>query len=432
MGKTWPVHALWPLHRYRAGEVRQTSRLVAEETPLHLVYNGVLPYAVMMGSPTDLEDFALGFSLAEQIIEKPDSCQAIEISQQDDAVILHIQIASAAFRTLLHKKKRGITGSTACGICGSGTSGAGFRPVRTMPVRKAFSLKAIRRALAQMRCYQKMNAPVKMLHAAFWVSLDGAVLLVREDIGRHNALDKLIGAMHHQAVSPEEGICLLTSRCSFDMVQKAVLAGIRCLVAVSAPTARALRLARDTGLALVAPAHDDEQNIFCGVEAFCDLETQLIKTGEKNDMLFEFERDFAGSLRCIPMIVRQKLDLVKIKMTLRQWSRLPQEERHALVVMSCDSEEEKRAFHTAISALIAQYADEPLRSLTDVDYDAWQRSDVQPEDIQRQAERDGISAPNAKEWAAFTPLQRFALVKLAGSKHENMNFLPALKEFGYL
>lgn len=152
----------------------------------------------------------------------------------------------------------------------------------------------------------------------------------------------------------------------------------------------------------------------------------------ENSMIFEFERDFAGSLRCIPMIARQKLDIVGIKMTLRQWSSLTREERRALADRPCDTAPEQEAYRALVQELIVARADEPVRFLATQGLEDWQEADRMPQAVLAQAQADGVPAPTPQQWAALAPLRRFALIKLARSKHENENFVPALKEFGIL
>lgn len=152
----------------------------------------------------------------------------------------------------------------------------------------------------------------------------------------------------------------------------------------------------------------------------------------ENSMIFEFERDFAGSLRCIPMITRQKLDIVGIKMTLRQWSRLSREERGRLVEALCDTREEQDVYRALVLDLIAARADEPARFLPPLTFEDWREDDQMPEAVSAQAKADGVPAPTPEQWAALSPIERFALIKLARSRHENENFVPALKEFGIL
>ncbi|RBM05370.1 nitrate reductase associated protein [Novacetimonas cocois] len=149
-------------------------------------------------------------------------------------------------------------------------------------------------------------------------------------------------------------------------------------------------------------------------------------------MLFDFERDFAGSLRCIPMIARQKLDIVGIKLSLRQWSRFSREERAQLADLPCVSDGEQAAYRELVARLIATRTDEPLRPLAERGLEDWRDPGHMPQAVRAQAHADGIAPPTAREWAALTPLQRFALIKLARSRHENENFVPAMKEFGIL
>lgn len=149
-------------------------------------------------------------------------------------------------------------------------------------------------------------------------------------------------------------------------------------------------------------------------------------------MLFDFERDFAGSLRCIPMIARQKLDIVGIKLSLRQWSRFTREERGQLADLPCETVPEQAAYRALVVHLIATRSDEPLRHLVTRGLEAWSDADHMPDAVKTQAQADGIAPPTATQWATLQPLQRFALVKLARSKHENENFVPAMLEFGLL
>ncbi|MCG4272595.1 nitrate reductase associated protein [Acetobacter senegalensis] len=149
-------------------------------------------------------------------------------------------------------------------------------------------------------------------------------------------------------------------------------------------------------------------------------------------MLFEFERDFAGSLRCIPMIARQKLDIVCIKLSLRQWSQFSREERAELADLPCTTLQQQTVYRDRVVHLIAARCDEPLRPLAAPCLEDWQEPDRMPEAVIRQAQADGVPPPTPDQWAALLPLQRFALIKLARSKHENENFFPAMKEFGVL
>lgn len=149
-------------------------------------------------------------------------------------------------------------------------------------------------------------------------------------------------------------------------------------------------------------------------------------------MFFVFESDFAGSLRCIPMIARQKLDIIGIKLSLRQWSRLTWDERDGLALLSCQTTDDQETYRALVLRLIALRSDEPPRWIETKWLGDWQNDSQMPDAVKVQAEADGVSPPTAQEWSRLTALQRFALIKLARSKHENKNFLPAMKEFGIL
>ncbi|MFW7269982.1 nitrate reductase associated protein [Gluconacetobacter sp. Hr-1-5] len=149
-------------------------------------------------------------------------------------------------------------------------------------------------------------------------------------------------------------------------------------------------------------------------------------------MIFDFESDFAGSLRCIPMIVRQKLDIVGIKLSLRQWSRFTRDERGRLTELSCESSDAQAAYRALVLRLVELRSDEPAVWLVTKNLGDWQDANWMPEPVKVQAAAVGVPPPTQQQWAELTALQRFALVKLARSKHENENFLPAMKEFGIL
>jgi FdhD protein len=225
---------------------------VAEETPLALHYNGI-PHAVMMGTPLDLEDFAVGFSIAEDIATNLDDLRAVETTPREDGIAIAISLAPEALHRFLGRRRvRSLRGHTSCGICGIEdleqlTSIAMRRVPAACPIDRA----ALEIALVRLRGFQPLGSLTHGAHAAAWVSLDGTLLLVREDVGRHNALDKLVGAALRGGYNFSEGFCLITSRCSYEMVQKAVAAHIPALVAISAPTALAIRTAQAAGLTLV-------------------------------------------------------------------------------------------------------------------------------------------------------------------------------------
>ncbi|TDQ85449.1 FdhD protein [Dongia mobilis] len=241
---------------------RQFDRLdpLVEEVPVALVYNGV-SHAVMMASPADLEDFARGFSLCEGIIDKADEIRAVEAIAHEKGIELQIELAAERFWRL-KERRRTLAGRTGCGLCGIDSLEEVARdlpvlPEGSQPDGDRVALAAIERGLAALPAAQVWNAEARALHAAAFCDRDGNLRLLREDVGRHNALDKMIGALVTAGIDPASGFALITSRCSVEMAQKAIVAGIRVLVAVSAPTLMARRLAQANNLTLAALARQD-------------------------------------------------------------------------------------------------------------------------------------------------------------------------------
>ena len=211
------------------------------------------PYAVMMATPADLEDFATGFALAEGIVARPADIRGVLALPTEDGIAADI----AVDETRLNQDRmvrRSLEGRTGCGLCGVEDIGDAIRMPGARVPDVDFRPDAITRAFAALPGHQPMNAVNRSVHAAAWCSVDGAILLVREDVGRHNALDKLIGAMARGGSDPRSGFVAMSSRCSFELVQKCALAGIGALATVSAPTALALSLARTANLKLAARA----------------------------------------------------------------------------------------------------------------------------------------------------------------------------------
>jgi FdhD protein len=246
--------------RYLASGSFDTIEAVAAETPVALVYNGT-SHVVMMATPLDLEDFALGFSLSEGILRRPGELADMETVEDPNGIEVRMTIDKLRFARLA-ERRRNLTGRTGCGICGLDSLEAVLRPLPPLASQPAPSLDAVRRALADLPEAQRINRETHSLHAAAWADRKGKLLLLREDVGRHNALDKLIGAMARAEMDPAAGFALITSRCSVEMVQKAVTLGMPCLVAISAPTTLALRLASEAGLALIALARADSLTIY--------------------------------------------------------------------------------------------------------------------------------------------------------------------------
>ena len=237
------------------GTSRDRFDVLAGEVPVALVYNGV-SHAVMMASPADLEDFARGFSLCEGIIETAAEIRGVEAVPHEKGIELQIDLAPQSFWRL-KDRRRTLAGRTGCGLCGLESLAQVARDLPRVSGDGKIALGAIRRALAALPEAQTYNAQAHALHAAAYCNADGKVLILREDVGRHNALDKLIGAVGKAKIDPGSGFCVITSRCSVEMVQKAAIAGFPILVAVSAPTLMARRVAEEANITLLALARDD-------------------------------------------------------------------------------------------------------------------------------------------------------------------------------
>jgi FdhD protein len=245
---------------WRDGRLAEGMRLIAEETALALTYNAGT-YAVMMGTPQDLPDFAVGFSLNEGIVRSPDEIQSLDIVELDDGIELRMWL-SPDKAALLSERRRHIAGPTGCGICGIESIAEAVRPAAVVGQGRAFSPREIMTAMAAVAPLQEINIETRAVHAAaFWTTARGIVAL-REDIGRHNALDKLAGALAREKSDAGEGMVLLTSRVSVEMVQKTAAIGAPLMVAVSAPTALAVRMADTAGITLAAIARGDGFEIF--------------------------------------------------------------------------------------------------------------------------------------------------------------------------
>lgn len=235
-----------------AASVCSAGVVIATEVPVALVFNGI-SHVVMMATPLDLPDFALGFALSEGIVASAAEVRDLEVRPAEAGIEVALTIPPRRFAAL-QERRRNLVGRTGCGLCGVAALGDAVRPPRPVTSDNTISEAAVAAALASLRDHQPLNAGVHALHAAGWASRNGQIRLVREDIGRHNALDKLIGAMALGGLPCDDGFLLITSRCSVEMVQKAAEVGIALLVAVSAPTSLAVDLAQRAGLTLVAAA----------------------------------------------------------------------------------------------------------------------------------------------------------------------------------
>lgn len=250
--------------RFEECEPVRITRAIPSEVPVNLVYGGI-PFAVMMTTPSDLEDFAFGFSLTEGVIESPGDIRGIRIEAEERGLRLAIDLTPDKLHAHL-ARKRAMAGRTGCGLCG-------IDDLKALPQARSphgspprVSLGAIRRALTALDAEQALNERTHAVHGAAWAGLDGTLLVVREDVGRHNALDKLIGALCRAETRPEAGFVIVTSRCSFELVEKVAVFGARTLVAISAPTSLALERARQHDMTLVAIARRDSVTVFHGLE----------------------------------------------------------------------------------------------------------------------------------------------------------------------
>jgi FdhD protein len=245
---------------WRDGEASCGTRRIAEETAVALTYNGGT-YAVMMATPQHLTDFAVGFSLNEGVVQSADEIESIDVVELDDGIELRMWLATEK-AARINERRRHIAGPTGCGICGLESIAEAVRPVAIVPQGRTFSPHAVMAAMAAVSPLQALNIETRSVHAAaFWTPSHGIVAL-REDVGRHNALDKLAGNLALEGLSAADGMVLLTSRVSVEMVQKAASMGAPLLVAISAPTALAVRMADAAGITLCAIARSDGFEVF--------------------------------------------------------------------------------------------------------------------------------------------------------------------------
>lgn len=222
---------------------------IAAEVPIAFSFNGA-PFAVMMATPEDLEDFALGFPLAEGLVDSAADLRIEHIRTHLEGVSIALRIPGDAARRIA-SRRRGMEGRSGCGICGSESIEAVLVPPPRVPPGAAMTAAALTRALQALHARQPLNARTGATHAAAFVLADGSLQQVREDVGRHNALDKLVGALARAGTDASTGFALVTSRASYEMVMKSARAGFPLLAAISAPTALAVALAEHAGMTLV-------------------------------------------------------------------------------------------------------------------------------------------------------------------------------------
>lgn len=238
------------VRRWREGTLNEKMDQLAEEVPIALVYNGI-SHAVMLASPQDLKDFGLGFSLTEGILNNQSELYDIEVRKQDNGIELHLEIASEQFMQLKNHR-RSMAGRTGCGLCGAESLTQVFRlpPIGAQKSKTAdIKMSSIFKAYHDIQTLQVLQKLTGATHACAWADEAGNIQYIREDVGRHNALDKLMGALVKQHV--QGGFILTTSRASYEMVQKVAVMGFNILAAISAPTGLAVRIAEEYNITLL-------------------------------------------------------------------------------------------------------------------------------------------------------------------------------------
>ena len=260
MSEPLPPLKRLPTVAWRGGAQARSVRALPEEVAVALTYERAT-FAVMMASPADLEDFAIGFSMAEGIITRPDEITDFQIVQVEAGIECRMALTPQR-RTALADRRRRITGPVGCGLCGLDSLQEAARPSPVVQSALRLSAQAIADAAARLPRLQRLNQETKAVHAAAFFNPSKPDILLREDIGRHNALDKLAGAVARRGDSSANGVVFLTSRVSLDLIQKTAALGVPVLVAISVPTARAVREAEAAGITLLAVARDDGFEIF--------------------------------------------------------------------------------------------------------------------------------------------------------------------------
>lgn len=256
----WPSYQQCQVERWQDNQHSIQQDYVAEEVPVSLVYNKV-PHVVMLASPTNLEDFALGFSITEGIIESSSELLSIHVYNRSNGIEVRMEIPEQRFCRVADKG-RNLTGRTGCGLCGATTLQQAIRDPKSVQGQLNVPVTELISAFTDMSQHQQLNQLTGAVHAAAWVVPGQTVQYVREDVGRHNALDKLIGLLMRLDKNPATGFVVITSRASYELVQKAASVGISLLAAISAPTGLAIRLAEDAGLTLIGFARGTQHVVY--------------------------------------------------------------------------------------------------------------------------------------------------------------------------
>ena len=246
--------------RVRDGQSSIANDVIAVEVPVALEYNGI-SHVVMLASPADLENFALGFSLSEGIIQQASELYACEVESTEAGWLVHLEIAAERFM-LLKERRRNLAGRTGCGLCGTESLEEVTRCTTVVSHRHYFTEAGILNGMHAMQNLQPMQKKSGATHAAAWMTAEGQIEFVREDVGRHNALDKLIGVMSEHQQDFSAGVLLITSRASYEMVQKAAIMNVGVIAAISAPTSFAVELAEHTGVTLMGFMRDNSYVVY--------------------------------------------------------------------------------------------------------------------------------------------------------------------------
>jgi FdhD protein len=246
--------------RIDRGRAATVSEMLADEAPVSLAYN-LSPHAVMMATPQDLEDFAVGFSVTEGIVRRASDIERVSVIRYSRGIELQLEIPSILAAGLGARSRR-LSGRTGCGLCGTSHVDDVLRELPIVQSETIIDASAVTRAMCELADRQPLNAETGAVHAAGWAERDGSLVYVREDVGRHNALDKLVGAMMRAGAPAQDGFVVITSRGSFELVQKAAMLGVPLLATVSAPTALAVRIADAVGLTFAGFARDDRLTVY--------------------------------------------------------------------------------------------------------------------------------------------------------------------------
>lgn len=261
-----------PLVRITGDHAERISACIAEETPIALVYNG-RPYVVVMATPADLEDLAAGFSFTEGVVDAPGGVERVDVVRASHGIELQIQISNAD-AARLEERTRSMTARTGCGLCGIEKIGDVLRMPAVVTRSLSLNREALWRAGAELSRAQTVNNETNAVHAAGWASSDGVLRIVREDVGRHNALDKVLGALARDGRAARDGFIVVTSRASYEMVQKAAACGVELVAAISRPTALAIRFAEAAGVTLVGLLRGTTANVYAHPERIHPLSAE--------------------------------------------------------------------------------------------------------------------------------------------------------------